>query len=514
MGARSVTIKEPDPKSVDGLLQKIATDWCPKPIAVQPIADLTWGEVPMPGAESAQVAVHDGKCRLLLTGPTHPVFRGGVMKATATPFNGAPLRGRLADGRLFEAKHGYWTRDAGPRVTLLANDWCVRREEGPPCLWVAGIEGTGSLENEFEGNLCIYTPTSASAGHLRLQGKYSYYVLHRERKEQCPEWWREPVDKYEWFLAIHPEKSPSAVDAGEARIDFLILQVVLGRPLKIENLYGLNEAGEVVAIASGNYGTVQVRTKPEVVVPRLLTADPWVPLFFELLARAWRQRPGVRFYVPLQYYLDSLTDHMEGSYTSLQVALEAFAYEVRTAQTRDPLVADSGRWTDWVASVEDHVRTLAAEGKADKLIRKLKSSTPQPPAGEVVEEAFEQFQIPFTDAMSVEIRGRHKAVHAATMFKGAPAEIDVERQAHRLALLRSMLVALVAKVVGYSGPIVGWERNETRRWGPPPPTWWPPAEAAQTGTLQRFDVGDPLLWRRNISAGGDKATDADPGESG
>jgi hypothetical protein len=92
--------------------------------------------------------------------------------------------------------------------------------------------------------------------------------------------------------------------------------------------------------------------------------------------------------------------------------------------------------------------------------------------------------------LSIEISGRHKAVHAATMYEGSLEDSDAEVQLTRIARVRSMLIALVARVAGYRGPIVGWERDKRRRWTQAPTDWWAVGEAQRPLSLELLLAGE------------------------
>ena len=57
-------------------------------------------------------------------------------------------------------------------------------------------------------------------------------------------------------------------------------------------------------------------------------------------------------------------------------------------------------------------------------------------------------------AAELDEEGRGLIVHAAIMFKESQADVDAYLRKN--AIVRTMLVALVAKVVGYQGAIIGW----------------------------------------------------------
>jgi hypothetical protein len=57
------------------------------------------------------------------------------------------------------------------------------------------------------------------------------------------------------------------------------------------------------------------------------------------------------------------------------------------------------------------------------------------------------------------------------------AERDVLRDWNRVKMIRTLLVALYAKRIGYSGPINGWEADKMGN--PRPASWWPHSETEE-----------------------------------
>jgi hypothetical protein len=104
----------------------------------------------------------------------------------------------------------------------------------------------------------------------------------------------------------------------------------------------------------------------------------------------------------------------------------------------------------------------------------------------VVEEAFalQSIGLAVTPEMAAELeKGRGEIVHTALMFDEPP--LDRETYRVRIGIVRTMLVALIARAVGYRGAITGWTRRPGRRWDAADPTWWTvddeASEAARCG---------------------------------
>ncbi len=98
----------------------------------------------------------------------------------------------------------------------------------------------------------------------------------------------------------------------------------------------------------------------------------------------------------------------------------------------------------------------AIEGREDALVQKVKGAC-RLASGNVVPSAFSAYGLKLKGELIKELGGRNIVVHQGLM---APTGYDVERDLRRVALVRTMLVALIARSVGYRGAINGWEIGE------------------------------------------------------
>lgn len=93
-----------------------------------------------------------------------------------------------------------------------------------------------------------------------------------------------------------------------------------------------------------------------------------------------------------------------------------------------------------------------------------------------------------TEDMAAELdeEGRGLIVHAAIMFKESQADVDAYLRKN--AIVRTMLVALVAKVVGYQGAIIGWNHRPGHAYEEPDTSWWPVDQAVRTAARRMYLV--------------------------
>ena len=101
-------------------------------------------------------------------------------------------------------------------------------------------------------------------------------------------------------------------------------------------------------------------------------------------------------------------------------------------------------------------------------------------SGRVVPSAFLAFEVTLTPEMTIELEGRDVIVHQGIM---SPDDFDPKVVQHRVATIRTLLVALIAKTVGYGGAINGWEVGQL---GYPmePHAWWTILEEDRLQALQ------------------------------
>ena len=131
--------------------------------------------------------------------------------------------------------------------------------------------------------------------------------------------------------------------------------------------------------------------------------------------------------------------------------------------------------------------SVASPGLGEALYAKITSVPARRASSRVVEDAFalEQVALQLTPEMAAELEdGRGTIVHTATMFEQSQEHVDAYLS--RIALVRTMLVALLARVVGYRGAIMGWSRRPGRPYHAAEATWWPVEPEARTAAEQTY----------------------------
>ena len=97
-----------------------------------------------------------------------------------------------------------------------------------------------------------------------------------------------------------------------------------------------------------------------------------------------------------------------------------------------------------------------------------------------------QHGIHLTKEMLAELRDRNYPVHTGLM-PNADAR-DFDRDLRKLALVRTLLVGLVAIAIGYRGRIAGWEPAQKGfdRFAPANADWWPVDDDARDAAARWY----------------------------
>jgi hypothetical protein len=157
-------------------------------------------------------------------------------------------------------------------------------------------------------------------------------------------------------------------------------------------------------------------------------------------------------------YLDALVGHIHGQYRDAQTALEASCKAVTPSEKSQPLVRSIKEWQKWIDTRETEITALARnDDDAHLLLQKLRRSGFQRPTGKIVEQCFTGWSIALPADVIEEIERRNPAIHRYVMLDEATD--DLRSAGRRINMIQMMLSAVVAKLTGYDGPLVGWAED-------------------------------------------------------
>ena len=448
-------------------------------MALGRVEQFRYGDLDLSGSVQ-DLGLHNNRLKVTLEGvrlaKVMPLSTGGKLEGALE--GGARFRGDMV---LSMSRTMNVSQDTGVRaaVTMEAGAWTLTEGEAPS-LWIGRLDGMSEIN--ISGNLIVERrgPDWAIGGHRRhfvLSGRYTYYLV------QCRV--ADPV----WHLVV------DTAGAGMPEIealgrDFLAMEFVLGRQLRMPMLLGVDSGRRTVACTLGidRRRHLENHSFPPVPIERdngKWIDVSWPSVFFERISATWRELPRSdrSYWLALDMYLDAMQLHLDFDYMRLQIGLEAFGFWRLHQQSQgDPLdVNDRDAWEAWVRENKTAIRAHAKEGREDALVSKVKGAC-RLASGNVVPSAFLAYGLKLTKELRAELRGRDVVVHQGLM---APTGYDVETDLRRVALVRTMLVALVARAVGYGGAINGWDVGEL---GYPveQQDWWEVTEAARISASRTF----------------------------
>ncbi len=275
----------------------------------------------------------------------------------------------------------------------------------------------------------------------------------------------------QWFVAFESSTPPN-----QAWVMSVMNAVgfVLGEPLNI---------GVLHAVGTSSVGIGKVRYMLVPWASRQGCEAPAVPVqagaaaivaFIEGIVHFDANEPESPVPVAIHHYFESLHGAIETEFLRGWIAAEAVAKwagksgRLRTiAQQR---IADHDAWVRWLRTHEDTIKGFAISGKGQSLFDRVKDSD----AGRqnAVQCVFKGEGIDWTQEMESGEDARNSVAHEGRMPDAAR---DWEMDFSRVGLVRTMLSALMARLVGYSGPIADRVKTYNNITGEEQPVWWHPS---------------------------------------
>lgn len=448
------------PGSVRHLLLRITEGWSPSNVQLSSVKALCIDDIDCTDMNPLVEVAADRLIVTLKNAHVHPRLRDLL------PFSlDRRIEGTLTTGEAILGDN-ILRVSLGADLKIEAATWTVQRADVGPSLWVGQLEG--ELAVDFGGNLIVERLRKdglffGRACHFRLAGAFTYYLVQRgERKAAA------------WHLVV--DAGSCIPDKEALERDFQLLQFVLGRQLRVPTLLRVVKEGSTCAATNGlgSRSNLNPRSVPPVPINRdnddFIDAS-WAALLFDRASATMSAKPKARtaFWIALDAYLDGMGQHLDADYLRLHVGLEAFAYWLlRLANEEEPMVVrDKVAWKNWVKENSVAIRALAAKGSEESLFQKVMTLY-RLASGRVVPNAFQAHDLPLSDELKRELEGRDDVVHQGLM---APEGNEGDRDLQRIAMVRTMLVALIARAAGYRGAINGWDVGKA---GYPlvPTEWW------------------------------------------
>lgn len=410
-------------------LYRLSRGWTPPSTPPRVVVELRWGGTKLDFFARRILLDEDGlriECEIHDPDPASiDVLRGEL--------NEHPIAGRCEDGTLFSARDAFITargRDQSPedhvrRVTISCRDWIIRRHRPRARLWAGAIDV--ELPPRGRGNLHFTSSRDLEHGeHYRFDGRdYAYYLI----------WSGQGHDK-RWTLAVDLQKAPEP-EHGLLRDEVKLIAASLGCPFHVSRLYGLDKRGNPVSVLGSNLGArPAMRPRVAAPVPNDRGEADWTPPFFSkasaCLARQDAGAAGLRRAVA--HFLRALDGPSEDD-----CAIHMLLGAILAARM----------------VLEDEASPLA--GREPRSAARLRGA-------DLIRAALSRSGLEMTNEM------REAVTAAARELDGEAGSGATEE---RNAFLRTILVALVSKAIGYGGPIREWEKETGRpMYRPADPSWW------------------------------------------
>lgn len=391
--------------------------------------------------------------------------------------NGYSLTARRVhvSGRHFGLFEG---REPKSTMTLRLRDWIAQKAR--PSVWIAIIEGDFLGRTVANLRFVERGPKTfrSAESNVRLDGKYQWTLVGAERAT---------------FAII--DTGGAEFELKHVVTDFCALQLTYGARLGIDWLVGVDEEGLPVAWAgSGSLVSKQptrsTTTHPPIPVNLHPGGRCWAAPFFKRSAESLAREGDRSTWIVFRTFMDSLEEHLDGAYLKLQVALEAMSYEVPRPMAA-VLVKDPPAWEKWVQNREAEISSHATDPEAArKLMNKVKAAQ-QLPSTDAVEDAFGVLLLRPPGDLMAELKQRSRSAHRFLMSRpdADGGGRDVVNDWKRVRMMRTLLVAVYAKRIGYTGPINDAETDDYGK--PQSADWWPSegcAEADQQFVVERTAV--------------------------
>jgi hypothetical protein len=314
------------------------------------------------------------------------------------------------------------------------------------------------------GNLVVQTAKTTALCGLRMESKYDLHLLTTSTGR----------------LRLVVDTHGATLDQRLLGHEVQALEFGLGNSLRIGTFLALNAKHRAFGAANAAFDRHLDTKANRGPVPGASGHHHgyWAAVFASAVARKLRKDGGedAPCRIAATAYRDSLSGHVHKRYLIAQVALEALAQKLVPKSEGESLVANLDAWRAWVASVASAIHEQAKnDDSARTILNRLNHNVFQSPSGIRVVKALERYGLNVPKEARKEIGLRNPVAHDFVMFKKAMP--NANELVKRIAIVQTLLVALTAKYVGYTGPIVGWELDHSR-W-PAIPDWWPNQDAPE-----------------------------------
>lgn len=198
----------------------------------------------------------------------------------------------------------------------------------------------------------------------------------------------------------------------------------------------------------------------------------WLPRFVELAVRFIETEPTAPLLAAIHHSFDALDGLLDSEFLHTWIAAEALAkWGIQNKRVRDGAtrrIADHGAWVAWVKSHESEIRALAVPGMEGRLVDRVLGAETNAPTP--VESALIGEGIPWTAELNDIALARNGVTHEGAM-PGSSTR-DWSGDIKKVGVALNVLTTIVAKLIGYKGPISDRSTRRLPITRAQAPSWW------------------------------------------
>jgi hypothetical protein len=287
-------------------------------------------------------------------------------------------------------------------------------------------------------------------------------------------------DRDHWVIAIDATTSPAGPGLDHVVRLLATIGFVLGEPLTVDVFRPVADdhiQGGLVHLGIADMRPDQLSSQP----PALpFGGEPgWLASYVERTYGFIVQHPDAPLLVALHLYFASTEGFVDSQFLHAWIAAETLASWALDAKLlRDGAqlrIADHAAWMKWVKDHESDIRAHALPGMEQKLVDRVRASENDRPTP--VQRVFLGEGIQWTSEMSDAELVRHGVAHEGSI--PGYRQRDWKKDLARVGTAKTMLAAIIARLIGYEGPISDRSKSCFSIAVRDEPAWWQPSPLIQ-----------------------------------
>lgn len=274
----------------------------------------------------------------------------------------------------------------------------------------------------------------------------------------------------DWYIALEV-RTEGLPDARLIHLFRSVLGFAIGEPFGLGLFRPISDDGVMPCVAHLELLNPSRRGREENPPSALPIESASIARFVELVV-ALAQDTDAPVLEAIHLYFASLSGFIESNFLHAWLAAEVVArWGIESRRFTDAgatRLADAGAWRAWVAAHATEIEALAAAGKGQSLLDRVRGAEIESPTR--VQRALRGLGVEWTPEMADVERSRHGVTHEGA-FPGR--DRDWDRNRARVGLVETMLTAMLSKLAGYQGPIADRSKTCYDIAARDEPPWWP-----------------------------------------